>query len=265
MKTTGKVFAIVGALMLIGCCGLGICVFLVVNGLGAHYEVVDGKAVWVGALNHDIRQTRYKIDEADVETFRVFSLGAGQWASDKDRVYFEGRVLRDADPENFEIVDHQAKISRSGDNEYQRARKTKNDAENLVSLGAYSTDVNGVYWFDRLIPGADSTTFKLFEIPETEYKNDGAWAVDASSVYCNARRLEGSDPKSFRLLGYNYGIDQHRVYHKHTLLTDANPETFVVTYHQTKFVIGYDGNFIWTFEKRVEATPEQKQLIRSEQ
>jgi hypothetical protein len=102
-------------------------------------------------------------------------------------------------------------------------------------------------------------------MPETEYKSDKAWAVDANAVYCSGRRLEGSDPETFRLLGFNYGVDKHRVYHEHNPLPKANRETFVVSYHETKYVIGFDGAYIWVCEKRIEATDEQKKLVRAEQ
>ena len=265
MKTLGKVIGIVGGAMFLGFCGLVVCGYLLLRGLGPHYEKTNGKAFWVTALNHDLRQTRNEIEEADLKTFRVFSLKDSEWAKDKNHVYFKGRVLRSADPDEFEITDRTNHLGRSGDNEYKGSRKTRNEAEQFVNLGIYSTDINGAYWFDRLIPGANPETFKLLEIPETKYKNDGAWAADANAVYCNARRLDGSDPTTFRLLGYNYGIDKHRVYYESHPLSQADRKTFVVTYHETKYVIGYDGNFIWNFETRIEATEEQKKLVRAEQ
>ena len=265
MSTLVKVILVLVAVTAFSCCGLMGFAVLKLRDLGGHYELADGKAYWVSALNHDFRQARFEIAEADLPSFQAFSFGKGQWASDKNHVYFEGRILRSADPNDFQIIDREKHLSRSGNNEYKRARKTKNDAEQFVSLGQYSSDMYGAYWFDREIPGADPKTFELFAKPETEYKNDSAWAVDSKAVFCDGVRLEGCEPASFRLLGYDYGTDGHRIYYESKLLPEADPQAFVVTYHEKKYVVGYDGKFIWQFGECDVATDQQKALLRPEQ
>lgn len=265
MKTFGKVIAIIGVVMFLGICAVIVLGYLLLRDLGAHYEKEAGKVYWVRGLSHEFRQTRRDVPDADFETFQVLSSHNSRWASDKNHVYFEGRVLRSADPNDFEVFDRDNELSRSGDNEYKRARKIRNDVEKFVDLGSYSLDINGVYWAEKVMPGADPGTFKQFDMPETEYSNSKAWALDETGVYCNGRRLKGSDPATFRLLGFNYGVDKHRVYHEFNPLPQANRETFVVTYHETKYVIGYDGTQIWVYEKPVPATEEQKKLVRAEQ
>ena len=267
MKTFGKVIAIIGVVMFLGICAVIVLGYLLLRDLGAHYEKEAGKVYWVMALSHEFRQGKIDVPDADFQTFQVLSSHNSRWASDKNHVYFKGQVLRSAHPNNFEIVDSANKRSRSGDNEYKGSKKVKNDVEKFVRLGHgfYSLDIHGVYWFERVMAGADPDSFKLFQMPETEYKNDKPWAVDANAVYCSGRRLEGSDPESFRLLGFNYGVDKHRVYHEHHPLPEPNRETFVVTYHLTKYVIGYDGDSIWNYEERTDATEEQKKLVRAEQ
>ena len=137
-KSVVKLLAIAGAVMFLGVCALIVLGFLFLRSLGAHYEIAGGKVSWVAPLNHNIRRTRHEVPEADIKTFRAFSWSHCQWASDKNHVYFEGRVLRDADPDDFEIIDTVNDLSRSGNNEYKRSQKIKNDVEKFVSLGAYS-------------------------------------------------------------------------------------------------------------------------------
>ncbi len=250
LKTAAIVVSLILVVASIGVCCISIYAYNFFSGLGGHYTKKDGKVYWVRVNNHDLKKIETEVDGADADSFRAFKFSKKHWARDKNHVYFEGRRLRSADPETFEIVDAANKISRDADNEYEGSRKTRNDAERFVSLGMYSKDIHGVYWFDKPIPGADFASFELIKKPNSKYKNDRAWARDKNRVYCDGRFLPLADPKAFKLLGANYGADQNRVYYCAKLLPAAKPGSFVVTYHKTKYVVGDDGQFLYSHGKR---------------
>ena len=246
LKTAVILVAIFLAVSSFAVCCISFYAYGFFSRLGGHYTKKDGKVYWVHVRNHDLKKIENEVEGADTRSFKAYKYSKSQWGRDKNHVYFEGRRLRSADPETFKIVDVAKELSRDANNEYKGSRKTKNDGEEFVTFGQYSKDIHGVYWFDKPIPGADFKSFELVIKPKTKYKNDHAWARDKNRVYCDGRPLPQSDPKTFRLLGANYGVDKNRVFYCHIHLPAADPKKFIVTYHDTKYVVGDDGSFYYT-------------------
>ena len=228
----------------------GIAIYLVfsaMSNLGPHYVVRDGKVYWTRFESHNMRRIETEVPEADAPTFRPYRFPRVHYGRDRDHVFFEGQLLRDASPETFEIVDHTLAISRDGDNQYERSRKVKNDAEQLVTMGSYSKDIRGVYWYDRLIPVADPASFEVIDTSFQTGKlgGSGRYARDAMHVYCNARVLEGANRDTFEVIGGDYGTDGSRVYHQFTLLENAHAAAFQVDYDEKHYIVGVDGKTMY--------------------
>ena len=95
---------------------------------------------------------------ADPNTFERLDHG---WSRDADGIYLGTRELDICDPETFEIIP----TSRAVDAQcyYAEAQRVPiNDRATLQVLsGGYAKDALQVYWLNRVVDGADATSFEV--------------------------------------------------------------------------------------------------------
>lgn len=129
----------------------------------------------------------------DGETFETLDRDR-DYARDKSRVYYKGRVLRGADPKTFRLL-----------------------------TAEYGVDSNRVYWEDRLMDGVQPDRLQIF-----------SWcASDGASWWFAGKRDEGrlcskADATTFRAIDGDgiFGKDKSHVFYKSTLIEGADPGTF---------------------------------------
>lgn len=198
----------------------------------------------------------YPVKKADPETF-VWQLF---FAKDKDRCYMGGEVLKDADPETFEILNiYFAKdknhiynlrgIEKQVDyatfavldngfwiDEEGRKRKTT----------SYAKDQNGLWMMEYysykpvFIKGVDTASFQRI---------DDSYAKDIKQVLWCGKKLKKADPATFTALNSNYGKDAKQVFFQETVLPNADYETFEV-FDET-IAIARDKNTCYHFEAAI--------------
>ncbi len=132
----------------------------------------------------------------DVASFEALS---EEYTRDKNRVYlkifyneeFIVVVLPEAESKSFEVL-----------------------ASNIVR------DKNHVWYYDRILRGADPSTLVFID--------GGSVFKDKDSVHYQDKQITGADPASFRHLGSGYYADSSRVYWCTDSIPDADPATFKV-------------------------------------
>jgi len=174
---------------------------------------------------------------ADAESFERLGGGYGR---DKNRCYFYGKPLLEADRDSFCIL----LSTDSGSGGYARDKnriylngvvQERWDAATFGIIAApaegvwglvhrvYTGDKNGVYLNGEPLPGADKSTF------DTIMLMGSSFAKDAFHVYWQATLLEGADPTTFTRMGEgDYGKDKAGVYYREKRLEGANPRTFSI-------------------------------------
>jgi hypothetical protein len=73
-----------------------------------------------------------------------------------------------------------------------------------IELSRYVTDGRVVLYEDRVLDGADSTSFNLITPPSAKEGVGPEFARDASSVYYGAERIPNADPGTFRLVDFSH-------------------------------------------------------------
>ena len=137
------------------------------------------------------------IKGADQKSFIAIN---AQYAKDSNNVYYNGRILEEADPDTFEIVG------------------------SAGAFGTYTKDKNYVWLGERKLEDADPSTFQF-------YKNSN-YAKDINFVYHAGCKVKGADASSFEAITGNniphyYGKDKNYVYIGGKILEGVNPDTFV--------------------------------------
>lgn len=145
----------------------------------------------------------------DIQSFKIIDQF---FSKDKDKVFFLGYTLKDADPSSFEVL-----------------------------KSAYSKDKSAVYFKEKKMTGINPAAFKVYEENDS-FNQDVVYAKDEASVYVNNTKIVGADVATFRLLGENYGADNTQVFYKTNLVKKAKPISFTVYPHDVGDADAEDGN-----------------------
>lgn len=140
------------------------CLFGLGCGGQAHYEKVGGKWAWVGT---NVNGRNESILDVDTASFTV--LDDPRYAKDRQKVFFRGWHILDAQPASFEILAYEVGVSGR----------------------LYSKDSQHVFLERHTIVGADPFSFEVIDAP---------YVRDSRRAYCGTLPIEGSDPKTFQLV-----------------------------------------------------------------
>ena len=201
-------------------------------------------------------------------------------SKDENNVYFNGRIVKSADPATFEEVKNKEDLmfkdkdsvyalfyskryyEKSCDLETDSStflvdlREFKNaDADSFEILSKYLyRDKNRVYYHNgaqvSVIERAVPNSFKILEWP---------YSKDLKNVYYYTSVLEGADPNKFEVLcsecvsrwTSGYGKDQKTVWHGPFPISDSDPDTFEVLnahYARDKNNFYFNGEIVKQFD-----------------
>lgn len=162
---------------------IGLILFLLVNSTG--YHNIGYKIVYV-TLDEGRGYEFFTVENADPATFKDIG---NAYAVDKERVYYVGLVIDDADPATISIVKE----------------------------WGWSKDSKHIYAGHRRIQTCDFDTFKF-------QTND--WQADSKCVYRFGEIIQLADPNTFKVMNFYYGKDHRHVFYGNKLIEGADAETF---------------------------------------
>lgn len=173
------------------------------------------------------------IQNADVQSF--VSLG-NKYAKDKNKVYYEGKILADADPNSFTLVDHYAKDMKHVfyDDKILNAEIDIDPSYFVVVGGGAIKDDRRVYFRNYykdsydLVIRADAPTFQFVGTCASFEKSSRSYFKDKNSVFTQ-KISEGNplnpvsqiDISSFHFFGI-YGVAEGVPYYSVSYAKDKN-------------------------------------------
>ena len=152
--------------------------------LGGYYRLDDGKVSYWDNANNQYRE----LAGANYNSFK--DIHDCRFFTDKNHIYFDGKILDLADVKNFKAV-----------GPYFWGKDGK-----VYYVDGYSNEI-------KLLEAADPGTFH-------EYRNS-AFYIDKNYVYNNGKKIEGSDGSTFSILAdhihsqdglFEYGRDKNLLY-----------------------------------------------------
>ena len=188
----------------------------------AHHDIEDGQVFYV-SWNEGSGQSKTLIKGADAQTFK--ELDHPKYAVDKQRVYYEAKVLKDADPQSFvALLDYYGKDHRHA---YKGASRIDGAVANTFEVldgGPYSKDQQDYYFDTTALKVRDYQSFVILN-KESDY---GYWAKDKTHYFINGRKFPLRDYSSFTKLAGGYAIDSYQAYFMDSVVVGADPATFKV-------------------------------------
>lgn len=169
---------------------------------------VDAHSVFIGMNNHAMR-----IESADPSSFGIMTPD-GDYASDKDRVFWYGREVTGANPQTFVIL----KVPYGIDGHAAFAGIERFEVKNLGGFEVISVD-----GYDRPI-GVRSGRLSL-KSREDSYVS--GWCRDGEVYYWGCTYLEGADYNTLSILNSQYAKDHRTVFYRGKRVPGADAESFV--------------------------------------
>jgi len=201
---SARTFLIVSIALPIGVCflfGYPRLVYQMYRGISSTgYSTKEAAVYYAGTVVDGVDRTSFSVMEMD-----------GRYARDSARVFFDGKVIADADSFTFEPI-----LEGGNPTTYWRDAKRVYQGGKPVTAAhpatfqvfeqsLYARDKQHAYHEDKLIEGADGSSFELL---------DPSFARDKARIYFLGEPiLLGADAASFELLPTsNYGRDTSKVY-----------------------------------------------------
>ncbi len=197
-----------------------------------------------------------EIVNVDILTFVTLPLG---FSKDKNELYFEGKILKNASPDSFEQLNelsfkdkNNIYLVKSWDSHYELCHIKNIETATVEILGqAYIKNKEVVYCDENQIIGAHPRTFKVIEGGYYSYDKNSVYYVGKKLSKLNAQKLEvinyqfirddkivfykdvklDLDAKDCILLTDDFIKDKNNIYYKESLIKDADAESFEVINH----------------------------------
>ncbi len=157
-----------------------------------HYEV-NGDQVYYTYVNEGAGHNRRVVDSAHARSFVELPYPA--YGKDDRHVYYQGRVLREADPASFVAIgaffgkDHNAGFYAG-----QMIRTARGNGFKRLG-GNYSADDRDVFYMTEPLHVCSVTRFRI------RAENHGWWAQDGCGYFFEGKRVPAADPQTFQILG----------------------------------------------------------------
>jgi len=214
--------------------------------LGNFFCSKNSFAVLVCSYQMDNNVVKYCGQEinADLNFFKQIKNvdgGVNGYAKDKNTVFLKGKIIKDADPNTFELIPDTFYLSRDKDNIFSQTNKLESikDPETFKIIKNKNSVI--ILYKDKyhLYKPNGEIVNKDYEIDTASFEflsnSDGersAYSKDKNNVYCcefnDLKILSYVDVKTFQVLENSYSKDKNNVYYKNSKLADRDAATFQV-------------------------------------
>jgi hypothetical protein len=189
------------------------------------YHVSDDKVYYFGGFSSGSAKELAGADAKSFKSLDEQGFPEGTYAKDKQHVYFDGKVVTEANASAF--VRLKKYFSRDQHHIFYLNQIVSEDPDHFEFIDDdVQKDRNHVYWFDKIISD-DPASFEFII-------KSGGWSYykDSSGILANYTRIPGADAGSFKVLEHGYSQDKLKVYLMENThleeVTNADPASFKV-------------------------------------
>lgn len=225
------------------------------------YYVKNGKAYWYGGFSN---ASLYELTSADAEKFEVYTKrfpgyeSASDFAGDDKVVYYEGGLIKGADPRTFQLLG--GGLSKDAHHVFSRYSVVSNDAANFARIdGGLFRDSKHVYRGDHVISDDPENIKYLGEFGNIKY------FTDSHGVIANDIRIDSVNVESFKPMGHGYSADNSQVFLIYETrlekVANADAKSFQVI---SPFYTKDRSSVFWRGRKLPDANPNAFKIISEE-
>ena len=201
------------------CCSLNSC---------KQYEIKDNR-VYYDSWNEGSGNNSRLIVSAMARSFVELEYSA--YGKDDGHVYYEGRIIRQADSKSFEAIgEFFGKDKNSGFYGDKKIDTSRGESFKVLK-GNYSADNQDVFYMTEPLNVCSVPNFKIRE------ENNGWWSQDDCSYFFEGKKVQSADPKTFQILGDTpFAKDSRHVFFKARRLDyDLKGRKYIDTIDATSF------------------------------
>ena len=214
---------------------MGYAVFIKDNfGQNSGYRQVDNEVAWFP--KQQSYENIFRKVKIDANTMEVMN---GEFIKDKDKVYRQGRLLKEIIPDDFRsfnriyIGNHQIIYTTYDDAkiEHPETFEALDDGDFNFSntyRESYGRDEEFAYFFTEATETAKAVRIKACHNPKAFEVLKNGYAKDDKNVYWEGVKLKKANPDTFVVLDFGYGKDNKYVYIGDRLINEADSATFKV-------------------------------------
>lgn len=183
----------------------------------------EGRIYWASYPGNSAFPTLERVEreiEADPASFRIEAFA--EWASDRDHVFYKGRVLGRVDQPSFSARSAELAADRYSVWLNETSVEGADPASFRLLDHRYAVDDRRAYY--------GATPFEACDLPSLRVIGEGidAFAIDEACVFAGSFRVPVQDRASFALLGAGYARDATGVYWLKYRVEGADPQSFHV-------------------------------------
>ncbi|MBX2857898.1 MAG: DKNYY domain-containing protein [Cellvibrionaceae bacterium] len=168
---------------------------------------VAAKRVYYDGKPLDAHADSFRVLPKDYSGYSAHS----NYAADKNRIYLDGRVLADATPDSFKLVNERLGLWADHQYVFCFGCKITNVAPNRITI----VDNHSSYWHDQQRLFYRET---LLEVAGVKLSTElvGLYLVTDNNVYYDGEHIANADPKSLRAHDDSpeFALDKNRVYYR---------------------------------------------------
>lgn len=193
-----------------------------------------------------------KVDRADPQTFKIIQNDRAGFAADKNYIFYNGSLLKNADRASFEYIGYYAKdINHVYVHEDKLEGADSETFEFLDKVNPYlfAKDKNRLYFQGEIVENGDPASIQ--SIGYAYYKDKGqVYFLNERPDFTLLEKIEDADSSSFGVICMGYAKDAHHVYFGSKVIEYANPETFAVVWDEGGWnYYGKDTNSVYYYGK----------------
>lgn len=203
------------------------------------YEIKGGQVYYIPHLEET---PRFQVEGVDIATLSYIdgtehfkfddarSHFYGDYIKDAHHVYYQGKVVEGVDPAHAKLTMQPPYFNPVL---FDGLEPPFFHWEDTRKNGGYLSGQNQVYYFGRLVDGANGKHFN--RLPAYAHPNGIGkdYMRDDRHIYLYGQKMAG-DPKTAKELGYGYYLDANHLYFRGKVLEGALPDAFG---HQGLFII----------------------------
>lgn len=205
-------------------------------GCDDRYETKNGNVYYVikptFMAEHGGHGDEVLVKNADAESFDELEAGYGK---DKNHVYLNGYLVKNANPQTFEIIDYRDENS-YGDKNYSKDKnfvffngnqipRANPKTFQILEEKPYSKDDKDYYFWNKPLNLSNINTFKLGLLKDNQYKS--YCGNDSKHFYLDTLKFPIADYKTFEYIDEGFFTkDKINVYYLGEIVSEADPKTF---------------------------------------
>lgn len=189
------------------------------------------------------------IKDADPNSFELFSYLYGK---DESQAFFKGKPIDESDANSFELVE--GRFAKDKNHVYHMGRRLSDNPESFQIIdydSRYAKDKDMAYYWWGIGKPSEIDTLEQIIADDFNLLSDFR-ATDGERVFWHGQELPNADPATFKVIDHNYSADKDLIYYKNKIICKADPSTFSIFETKNRYGYSKDNKSVFFQDSNIE-------------